>query len=187
MRYSNWDILIFAEAGDTKTPLQEFRTICEVVQDASEQLLSPPIPHIYLSIFTYEQVLILAGTGQPPLPVQPSYFSAMTRPVPIVSCYLPSLTIGCPFRVSIHSWDAPKATAATKSMAHDENMAVFEAKVLIDGTCVAYVNILLNLNDTQLTQGDSGAVFGTGETWPQIIGDSSMPLFKENTNLGEQT
>ena len=34
MRYQNWDVLLFPQEGnDVKTPLQEFRTCCDVVQD----------------------------------------------------------------------------------------------------------------------------------------------------------
>ena len=81
-----------------------------------------------------------ADAEQIPPSAHSSYFNAVTRPVPIVSCYISSLAIGCPFRVSVHSWDTPTATPAARSMAHHEGMAIFEAKVLIDGTCIAYVN-----------------------------------------------
>ncbi len=37
MRYMNWDVLVFPEAGDTKTPLQEFSTTCTVIQDPGKQ------------------------------------------------------------------------------------------------------------------------------------------------------
>ena len=36
MRYLNWDVLIFSEAGDSTAPLQEFRTSCGVVQNPRE-------------------------------------------------------------------------------------------------------------------------------------------------------
>ena len=39
MRYMNWDVLIFPETGETKTPLQEFATACTVVQDPGKALI----------------------------------------------------------------------------------------------------------------------------------------------------
>lgn len=52
----NWDILIFPEVGDSKTPLQEFGTNCTVTQDPG---ICPPIHHNVLqllqnSIETYD-------------------------------------------------------------------------------------------------------------------------------------
>ena len=40
MRYTNWDVLIFPEIGDVKTPLQEFYTTCTVTQDPGKNLRS---------------------------------------------------------------------------------------------------------------------------------------------------
>lgn len=37
MRYMNWDVLVFPETGDTKTPLQEFSTNCTVIQDPGKE------------------------------------------------------------------------------------------------------------------------------------------------------
>ena len=58
MRYTNWDVLIFSEAEDTKTPLQEFRTTCEVIQDASEY---PCTPFIIFSFSKTAPIAICAG------------------------------------------------------------------------------------------------------------------------------
>lgn len=43
MRYLNWDVLLFPQDGsDTRVPLQEFKTQCDVVQDESTSLISLP-------------------------------------------------------------------------------------------------------------------------------------------------
>ena len=138
-------------------------------------LVSIPAPP---SMFLYGQARFSTEINQfctdadklPPS-LHPSYFSAVTRPVPIVSCYIPSLAIGCPFRASVHSWDTPIATPATASMAHNESMAAFEAKVLVDGTYVAYDMTFLGPWCTMrwLMDDDSGAVFDRGDEWPQSI------------------
>lgn len=74
------------------------------------------------------------------MPSHPN-FTAVTHPLPTVSSYIPSLLNGTPFRVSLHSWAAPVPSRATKAMAHDESMVYYEAKVLLDGICTAYVSI----------------------------------------------
>ncbi|KAK4696300.1 hypothetical protein P7C71_g1595, partial [Lecanoromycetidae sp. Uapishka_2] len=106
MRYMNWDVLIFPEVGDSKTPLQEFGTNCTVIQDPDTAAL--------------------------PMPSHPN-FAAVTHPLPTVSSFIPSLLNGTPFRVSLHSWAAPVASRSTKAMAHDEVMVYYEAKVVVDG------------------------------------------------------
>jgi len=36
----NWDVLVFPETGDTKTPLQEFSTACTVIQDPGKRSIN---------------------------------------------------------------------------------------------------------------------------------------------------
>lgn len=62
---------------------------------------------------------------------------AMPRQVPTVACFVPNLHHGCPFRVSLHSWQPPVASRATKTIAPLDAMVYFEARVLLDGVCVA--------------------------------------------------
>jgi hypothetical protein len=64
---------------------------------------------------------------------------AVTHPLPTVSCFVPSLLPGTPFRVSIHSWASPVASRATQALADQGNQVWFEAKVLLDGICTAWV------------------------------------------------
>ena len=59
-------------------------------------------------------------------------------PSPTVTSFIPNLPLGHPFRVSLHSWEPPVATRATTAMAVNQNREVhFEARVLLDGICVA--------------------------------------------------
>jgi len=74
-----------------------------------------------------------------PVPSHAAYFKTVTHPLPTVSCFVPSLLPGTPFRVSIHSWTSPVASRATQAMADHGNQVWFEARVLLDGTCTAWV------------------------------------------------
>ncbi|MCJ1348986.1 hypothetical protein MMC31_007219 [Peltigera leucophlebia] len=76
---------------------------------------------------------------------------AVSRQVPTVACFVPGLKQGSPFRISLHSWEPPVATRSTKAIASKESMAYFEARVLLDGSCVA------------------GILFNQQSPWPQVI------------------
>ncbi|KAG9238660.1 hypothetical protein BJ875DRAFT_367344 [Amylocarpus encephaloides] len=59
MRYQNWDILIFPD--QSKVPLQEFRTACQVIQDP-ETYTSQSNPHLLPTITSFVPAL-LAGSN----------------------------------------------------------------------------------------------------------------------------
>lgn len=128
MRYMNWDVLIFPETGETKTPLQEFSTACTVIQDPGKT------PKYTLE---YKLTSPALDSTTAPFPSHPSFFKSVTHPLPTVSCFVPSLLPGSPLRVSLHSWATPVASRATQAMAAHGNSAWFEAKVLLDGVCTA--------------------------------------------------
>lgn len=131
MRYMNWDVLVFPESGDTTTPLQEFSTACTVIQDPGKQSIGLRL-HPQLIEPSSENAAM-------PIPIHATYFKAVTHPLPTLSCFVPSLLPGSPFRVSIHSWASPVASRATQAMAAHGSQIWFEAKVLLDGVCTAYV------------------------------------------------
>lgn len=59
-------------------------------------------------------------------------------PAPTLTCFVPNLENGHPFRVSLHSWEPPVPTPTTEAMAvAQDRVARFEARVLLDGICVA--------------------------------------------------
>ena len=137
MRYQNWDVLIFPLVGDSKTPLQEFGTACTVSQDPGEDKLT-----------LLSQPPRLTSSSKDVLPFQspsahPAYFTVVRAPLPTVSCFIPSILPGSPFRVSLHSWSTPTVSRETVARAPEESMIGFEAKVLLDGICVAYATMLL--------------------------------------------
>lgn len=133
MRYQDWDILLFPEEGDdTKTPLQEFKTCCDVVQDSGRY-------HPQLFVVTIPGADDALGYEIFPSNHSPAQFGTVARPLPTVSCYVPSLPEAFPFRVSLHCWHAPEPSRATMSLGSKGVIVAFEAKVLLDGVCVAYV------------------------------------------------
>ena len=56
------------------------------------------------------------------------------------------MPLGSPLKVSIHSWEAPIASPDTVTLAQQADWIWFEARVLLDGFCVAYVH-RLNLHE----------------------------------------
>ncbi|KAL9000999.1 MAG: hypothetical protein Q9169_000483 [Polycauliona sp. 2 TL-2023] len=107
MRYLHWDVLVFAE--QSRVPLQEFRTACHVTYDLdSIGVLEPTASNL---------------TANP----------VAQRQSPIVTCFVPSLQHGCPFRVSLHSWQEPEASRGTQALTSANDKVFFEARVLLDG------------------------------------------------------
>lgn len=127
----NWDVLIFPETGDTKTPFQEFTTACTVIQDPGKSC-------IFIKSINHANESKDPDNATLPMPAHSSYFKPVTHPLPTVSCFVPSLLPGTPFKVSLHSWATPVASRATQAMAAQGNKTWFEAKVLLDGVCAAY-------------------------------------------------
>lgn len=72
----------------------------------------------------------------------PAYFTVVRAPLPTVTCFIPSILPGSPFRVSLHSWSTPTVSRETVARAPQEITVGFEAKVLLDGVCVASVTVL---------------------------------------------
>ncbi len=60
------------------------------------------------------------------------------RQLPIVTCFVPSLQHGCPFRVSLHSWQEPEVSRGTQALTSPKDSVFFEARVLLDGICAGY-------------------------------------------------
>jgi hypothetical protein len=58
--------------------------------------------------------------------------------VPTVACFTPNLQLGSPFRVSLHSWQSTVPSLSLGPLTPLESTICFEARVLIDGICVAY-------------------------------------------------
>lgn len=63
--------------------------------------------------------------------------------LPIVAGFIPSLPWGLPFRVSIHSWETPRIARPVPQTAQQDVVSLFEARVIVDGCCIACVLQLL--------------------------------------------
>ncbi|KAI4140405.1 MAG: hypothetical protein LQ341_003849 [Variospora aurantia] len=116
MRYLNWDVLLFPELS--RVPLREFKTTCHVTFDTGE------LP----------DAVQIAGNPPPHLSANP----VNQRQLPIVTCFVPSLPHGCPFRVSLHSWSEPEVSRATQALTSPEDCIFLEARVLLDGVYAGY-------------------------------------------------
>jgi len=63
-----------------------------------------------------------------------------------VAGFIPSLPWGLPFRVSIHSWETPRIARPVPRTAQQDVVSLFEARVIVDGCCIACVLQLLRTN-----------------------------------------
>lgn len=70
---------------------------------------------------------------QEDVPQHPSTNPVNQRQLPIVTCFVPSLAHGCPFRVSLHTWGEPEVSQGTHALTASEDSIFFEARVLLDG------------------------------------------------------
>jgi len=115
MRYENWDILIFP--GDLKAPAQEFKTQCFVTRDVESPYLKYHSP-------------ILSSNA-------PFSHPGNVGQLPTLTTFIPSVPKDTPFKVSIHSWAKPQPSRLMESLMQPDDLLLFEARVFIDGDCVA--------------------------------------------------
>ncbi|PQE03403.1 hypothetical protein CJF30_00005492 [Rutstroemia sp. NJR-2017a BBW] len=110
MRYQNWDVLMFPQEL-CKIPVQEFKTSCQVIQDPGECSHDDTALHMAQDLVERRSLLL-----------------------PMVTCFIPGLPAGEPFRISIHSWQNPEASRYIHQISskHVEHV-VFEARVYVDG------------------------------------------------------
>lgn len=99
----------------------------------------------------------------------------MTK-VPILTCFVPSLAPGAPFRVSIHSWVKPTGSAILKSyMTLDETIA-FEARIYLDGLHHGYVSKTEPC--PQAESFSSSRILNKDTIWPEVVGESFFMIRK---------
>lgn len=53
--------------------------------------------------------------------------------VPTLTCFIPSMDSGHPFRISIHSWDAPKMSQLMDTFKPSPDRVAFELRLIVDG------------------------------------------------------
>ena len=78
-------------------------------------------------------------------------------PLVTLTTFIPSLPPTTSFRVSIHSWTPPAPSPMLQSIEPSPQNILFEARVLLDGRCVAL------------------SLFPSQGPWPQIIDWASFP------------
>jgi hypothetical protein len=132
MRYGSWDVLLFPHGS--KTPMQEFRTQCFVTRDNGAIQPSQPwqtftelnteVPFVHDSAFSGVRYI---SEGRP-----------LTQ-LPVLTTFVGSLLHNAPFRVSIHSWEQPRASRMLDSLARSGDSVTFEARVYVDGVLMACV------------------------------------------------
>lgn len=119
MRYQDWDVLVFPDV--CKIPLQEFKTSCHVVPD-------PGKCHICLS--SVDVTAQLTGSAES--------HGSLNNPflLPTVTSFIPSLSAGDAFRISIHCWQNPEISRYVRLLSKPSDDIVFEARLFVDGRIV---------------------------------------------------
>ncbi|ROT37086.1 hypothetical protein SODALDRAFT_351450 [Sodiomyces alkalinus F11] len=64
---------------------------------------------------------------------QPGHYSLL----PVMTCFIPSLSAGEPFSISCHSWHTPTLSPQSRSYTRHPELIKYEARVFIDGALVA--------------------------------------------------
>ena len=142
MRFSNWDVLLFPDTS--KTPIQEFKTVCHVVQDPDfipdlTNGMSHPrfsschlrLRRIFHPVIDSMLIMLRADANTP-------YERSLPQQLPTVAAFVPSLAHDEPFRISIHSWE-PLVPISKAARAVSTSNRFYEARVMIDGIRVAQV------------------------------------------------
>ncbi|KAI1638446.1 hypothetical protein F4809DRAFT_253633 [Biscogniauxia mediterranea] len=74
--------------------------------------------------------------------------------LPTMTCFMPGLSPGTPFNISLHCWKTPETSQFTRNYSKHPELVKFEARVLIDGRLVA------------------SSSFNRSGPWPQLINHS---------------
>ncbi|KAK8019961.1 hypothetical protein PG990_005099 [Apiospora arundinis] len=81
-------------------------------------------------------------------------FTSGSYGLPTLTCFVPGLTGGTPFNISLHNWRKPEISQYTRSYSQHLDIVKWEARVIIDGRLVA------------------SSSFTQGVTWPQLLSRS---------------
>lgn len=145
MRYLNWDILLFP--GSSRVPLQEFDTKCHVLSNQSNEELQQSLLQACANKLSDDHFVDNAAFINDPYV---SGLDSMSQ-IPVVTSFVPSLECGSPFRISIHSWEAPQPSQILRAFKSRDETVAFEARIYIDGDMV--------------TQ----KVFNRSTLWPEVV------------------
>ncbi|KAK8082620.1 hypothetical protein PG996_001401 [Apiospora saccharicola] len=81
-------------------------------------------------------------------------FTSGAYGLPTLTCFVPGLTGGTPFNISLHNWRKPEISQYTRSYSQHLELVKWEARVVIDGRLVA------------------SSSFDQGASWPQLLSRS---------------
>jgi hypothetical protein len=127
MRYLDWDVLLFE--GNSKTPIQEFKTQCCAIPDPGKYFSDYRVGHADSVLETQLQTSGYNGLPSPLEHVVPSQ-------VPSVTCFIASIPSSNPFRVSIYSWNQPQPSPSLENTLGPNDLILLEARLLLDGNIV---------------------------------------------------
>ena len=68
--------------------------------------------------------------------VEPFHLNPNAGLIPTVSAFIPAMSTGAGFRVSVHSWNTPEVSRYTQSFSKHPDEVMYEARVYIDGKLV---------------------------------------------------
>lgn len=122
MRYLHWDVLLFPETS--KIPMQEFKTGCYVVSDP--EILGADGGFSMASRLSIGKSLLTRRLDR-----------LSSAQIPTVACFVANQIDGFPFRASLHCWEHPVPSPELQFLAQQGKVICFEARVFIDGMCVA--------------------------------------------------
>lgn len=76
--------------------------------------------------------------GQDSAPMSSAANPVAQRQIPVVTCFVPHLSRGLQFRVSLHSWYEPPVSRGTQATTSPNDSILFEARVFLDGMYAGY-------------------------------------------------
>ncbi|KAI1073747.1 hypothetical protein F5B20DRAFT_494173 [Whalleya microplaca] len=91
--------------------------------------------------------------------------------LPTMTCFMPGLSPGTQFNISLHCWKTPEISQFTRSYSKHPELVKFEARVLVDGRLVSYVPDCSIITASADWSCRSASFSRTGP-WPQLINHS---------------
>ena len=74
---------------------------------------------------------------RPPSFYQPTIGQGGPGQVAVLTSFVPSMSRGSAFRVSVHSWEPPSPTKILQGLMQPDDSVAYEVKVFIDGYCIS--------------------------------------------------
>ena len=171
MRFQDWDVLLFPQGSHV--PLREFRTACYAHQDPDPMHPRPTTTTTSSSTNSTNNNTTTTTTT-----------TAAVATTPLLTAFVPSLSAGEGFQVSVHSWSTPTAIAgggvgggggsgvgSGSGFVGGGSGAVMQwrVKIVVDGAVVAC------------------ETFGEEAVWPRQMGEFTFSLSSASLRDGELT